>query len=236
MRKLPLLIAGALVLALGTAGIAQAFTQNMDVRVQKTKAGTKKKPRAIGTLTVDLSVDVAPTDPPFATTQTVIHFDKNLVFNYKRFPTCTEAQARAGVAVCRRADVGGGTAEAFLSGARLAIDVDTFNGPRGQFLLKLSGGTSGLLVGHLRPDRGPFGSKLVVNIPEELQRPGPGLVATLTKFFTQVSGSKTARKGKKRYPYIGLKGCSGGRLRFKGDFTFTDGSKQIKRDTVACRK
>jgi hypothetical protein len=234
MRKLPLLIASALVLALGATGIAQALDskQNMDVRVQKTKAGTKKKPRGIGTLTVDLSVDVAPTDAAFATTQTVIHFDKNLVFNYKRFPTCTEAQARAGLAACRKADVGGGRAEALLNGARVPITVDTFNGPRGQFLLRLSGGTSGLLVGHLRRDRGAFGSKLVVNIPEELQRPGPGLVATLTKFFTQVTGSKRS-KGR---PYIGLKGCSRGKLRFKGDFTFTDGSRQIKTDTVRCRR
>jgi hypothetical protein len=36
--------------------------------------------------------------------------------------------------------------------------------------------------------------------------------------------------------YVALKGCSAGKLQFKGDFVFTDGSKQSPTSTTACKK
>jgi hypothetical protein len=47
---------------------------------------------------------------------------------------------------------------------------------------------------------------------------------------TSVGGSA------KGTPYVALKGCSGGKLNFKGDFVFTDGSKQSPTSTSACSK
>ena len=97
MRKyLSLALAGALILALGTAGVAQAVNshQSVAVKLAHSKAGTAAKPKSVGKLTVDMKVALDPSDPAFATRSAVIHFDKNLVFNSAKFPSCTEAQAR----------------------------------------------------------------------------------------------------------------------------------------------
>ena len=94
MRKLPLLVVGVLALALGVAGIAQAVNSKQGMKVSLSKNSVKKaKKGGVGTFTVALSLTTDPSDPPFATSTTVVHFDKNLVFNYKKFPTCTPSQA-----------------------------------------------------------------------------------------------------------------------------------------------
>ena len=50
-------------------------------------------------------------------------------------------------------------------------------------------------------------------IPENLIQPLTGITATLLNFSTSVGGTA------KGVPYVGLKGCSGGKLKFKGTFT-----------------
>ena len=105
MRKtLALAITGALILVLGVAGVAQAVNsqQTIAVKLAHSKAGTASKPKSVGLLTVDLKVAKDPADAPFATSKTVIHFDKNLVFNGAKFPSCTEAQARTARRRARR--------------------------------------------------------------------------------------------------------------------------------------
>jgi hypothetical protein len=87
-----------------------------------------------------------------------------------------------------------------------------------------------VIVGKLAADSGAFGRKLVVTIPANLQQPLTGLYATLTSFLTTVGGTA------KGTPYVALKGCSGGKLQFKGDFVFTDGSKQSPTSTASCTK
>jgi len=57
-----------------------------------------------------------------------------------------------------------------------------------------------------------------------------GVLATLTEFITSVSGTA---KGK---PYVGIKGCSGGKLNFKGTFSYTDGTSKDATTTVKCSK
>ena len=84
MRKtMALALAGALILSLGTAGVAQAVNshQSVAVKLAHSKAGTAAKPKSVGALTVDMKVALDPSDPAFATRSAVIHFDKSLVFN-----------------------------------------------------------------------------------------------------------------------------------------------------------
>ena len=101
-------------------------------------------------------------------------------------------------------------------------------------LLHVTGNTplkiDSVIVGKLSPDSGAFGRKLVVGIPANLQQPLGGVYATLTSFVTSVGGSA------KGTPSVALKGCSGGKLKVKGDFVFTDGSKQSPTSTTACTK
>ena len=238
MRKsMALALAGALILSLVTAGLAQAVTSHQSVAVKLThgKAGSAAKPKSVGALTVDMKVALDPSDPAFATRTAVIHFDKNLVFNSAKFPSCTEAQVRSGAPACAKAKVGSGKAAGLAVGQQQDLTVTAYNGPGGKAVLLHVTGSKPLkidsvIVGKLNPDSGAFGRKLVVAIPANLQQPLTGLYATLTSFVTSVGGSA------KGTPYVALKGCSGGKLQFKGDFVFTDGSKQSPTSTTACTK
>ena len=111
-QDLSLALAGALILALGTAGVAQAVNshQSVAVKLAHSKAGTAAKPKSVGALTVDMKVALDPSDPSFATRSAVIHFDKSLVFNSAKFPSCTEAQVLSGAAACAKAKIGSGKA------------------------------------------------------------------------------------------------------------------------------
>jgi hypothetical protein len=191
--------------------------------------------KSVGALTVDMKVALDPSDPSFATRSAVIHFDKGLVFNSAKFPSCTEAQVLSGAPACAKAKVGGGKAAGLAVGQREELTVTAYNGPGGKAVLLHVTGSKPLkidsvIVGKLVPDSGAFGRKLVVTIPANLQQPLSGLYATLTSFLTTVGGSS------KGTPYVALKGCSGGQLKFKGDFVFTDGSKQSPTSTAACTK
>jgi uncharacterized low-complexity protein len=238
MRKLPLLFACAIALALGVAGIAQAVNskQSMSISLAKNKAGTPKAPKDIGKLTVDLAVAVDQTDAPFATKTTTLFFDKNLVFNSAKFKSCTEAQVRAGAAACNAAKVGSGIAQANALGQQENLTVKAYNGPGGKsLLLRVQGQTplviDSVIIGKLVNGSGAYGKKLVVTIPDNLQQPLTGVYATLTRFKTTVGGVQ------KKVPYIGLKGCPASKkLQFKGDFVFTDGTKQSPSTTAACKK
>jgi len=236
-KKLVLATAGALILVLGTAGLAQAVQsgQTLNVKLAQGKAGTAAKPKSVGTLTVDMGVNVNPADAPFATKSAVIHFDKNLVFNSAKFASCTEAQARADAAACAKAKIGSGSATGVALGQTQKLSVKAYNGPGGKSILLHVVGSQPLsidtvIVGKLQADSGAFGKKLVVAIPANLQQPLTGVYATLTSFLTKVGGTS------KGVPYVGLKGCSGGKLKFKGDFVFTDGSKQSPTSTASCKK
>jgi hypothetical protein len=182
-----------------------------------------------------MKVALDPSDPSFATRSAVIHFDKGLVFNSAKFPSCTEAQVLSGAPACAKAKVGGGKAAGLAVGQREDLTVTAYNGPGGKAVLLHVTGSKPLkidsvIVGKLVPDSGAFGRKLVVTIPANLQQPLSGLYATLTSFLTTVGGSS------KGTPYVALKGCSGGQLKFKGDFVFTDGSKHSPTSTAACTK
>jgi uncharacterized low-complexity protein len=236
-KNLSLALAGALILALGTAGVAQAVNshQSVAVKLAHSKAGTAAKPKSVGALTVDMKVALDSSDQPFATRTATIHFDKNLVFNSAKFPSCTEAQVLSGAAACAKAKVGSGKAVGLALGLQQNLAVTAYNGPGGKaVLLHVTGSQplkiNSVIVGKLNPDSGAFGRKLVVTIPANLQQPLTGAYATLTSFKTTVGGSAHGT------PYVALKGCSGGKLNYKGDFVFTDGSKQSPTSTGACTK
>jgi hypothetical protein len=236
-KSIALALSGALILSLATAGVALAVNSKQSVAVKLThnKAGSTAMPKSVGKLTVDMKVAVDPSDAPFATRSVVVHFDKGLVFNSAKFASCTEAQVRSGASACAKAKIGGGKAAGLALGQREDLTVTAFNGPGGKaVLLHVTGNTplkiDSVIVGKLAPDTGAFGRKLVVTIPANLQQPLGGVFATLTSFVTTVGGTA------KGTPYVALKSCSGGKLKFKGDFVFTDGSKQSPTSTAACTR
>jgi hypothetical protein len=247
MRKVALICATAVAGALGVSAVAGAVTgpQSVDVKLQNNRAGSSSTPRSVSKLTVTTGTPITPGEAPWAATRAVIHFDRNLVFNPRNFGTCSITQIRQDATRCSSTSkVGTGSAKATVfSGPAVAANVTprvtAYNGPRSAsgnpqiFLLVVEPqfNVRDVMTGVLKPDTGRYGRKLDVAIPTKLQNAGlPGITISLTQFVTSVGGT---RRGT---PFVGLRGCTGGRLNYKGDFTFTDGTRLSDTSTGTCRR
>jgi len=234
MRKVAFAAAVAALATVGIAGPAYAVNADQTVAVKTTpsKAGTKKKPKRIK---MKVTTTTTPKDDTaFATKKAVIFFDKNIVFGGAKFKSCTAAQVQQSEASCPAGSkVGKGTAQGKALGITQNLTVTAFNGPSGKSVLLHVVGSSPLAIdsvidAKLSKASGKFGYKLTVPIPDNLQQPIPGTYATLTQFITTVDGTA------KSTPYVGLAGCSGGKLNFKGVFDYTDGTSQTATSTQKC--
>ena len=207
MRKVAMLAAVAVTGAFAVAGVAQAVDaeHKLVVRTTPTKA-------------------------------TTVHFDKNLVFNGSKLKSCAKSTVQSDQTKCpSESKVGTGKATGVALGQTENLTVTAFNGPGGNKLELHVVGNAPLVIdsvieGVLKSDTGKFGKKLVVKIPENLQQPLTGVFATLTDFQVTLKG-----KGSTKKPYyIGLKGCSGGKINMKVDLTYTDGTSQSATSTTPC--
>jgi hypothetical protein len=251
MHKLMLVAAATVVAALAVVGVASAVdaTQAIDVTITNNKAGTKSKPKSIGKLNVVTTTTPGPGSPAgtFATNKAIIFFDKNLVFNAKAFKECKPSNPSAPVgsdvkSKCASAKVGAGKAAGQATiGAQEALTVTAYNGALTKagsanrwFYLHVEGSSplviDSVIAATLKRATGDYGYKLDVPIPANLVTPLTGVTATLLNFSTSVGGTA------KGLPYIGIKGCSGGKLKFKGTFAYTDGTSKTATDTAACKK
>jgi hypothetical protein len=238
MKKLAIAVMGALVLAAVGAGVSSAVDPEISVTasVSPTKHGTKKKPKKVK-LVVKLKTVKKEGDPPFAASGTVVHLDKNLVFNGKALKSCSRQQVLDNDTKCPKGSkVGQGVAAGTALGITENLTVKAYNGPGGNKLELLVDGTTPLAIhsvieGLLQKDSGKYGKKLVVAIPANLQQPAPGAYATLEQFDTTIN----AVAGKKKAPYVGLGGCPADKLlAFGVDYTYTDGTSKSTTGTAAC--
>lgn len=247
MRKVAIMAASCAAI-FGVVSVAQAIEadQGLKVVVSGAKKGTKKKPSAVKLTVTTLTTGKGATpDGTFGTTNAVIHFDKSLVFNYKKFPTCTEVQVNADASKCAKGSkvsVDGPSSQAQAQGGpgpsaiKAHPAITAYNASGGQLILKLTSPTgefnaTGTIVATIEKDKGSYGSKLVVPIPKAYYDQF-GLKITLQKFGALISG-KTKVKGK-TVPYVASTGCKKA-LKFAGDFTFTDGAKLSAKTTAACK-
>src|SRR3954453_1924028 len=246
MRKVALFCVALFVGALGVTAVASAIqgNQTVSVTLQSNRAGTKAKPRSVSKLTTTTATTIVAGETPFAATSATIHFDKNIVFNSSKFPSCSQAVVQQNNASCPKGSkVGTGSAQSTLfSGTAVAGNpaptVTAYNGRGGKLYLLVintAPAVRAVMVGSLRPDSGKYGRKLVVAIPGVLQNGGlPGLTITLTQFKTSVGGTFRGT------PFVALRGCTGGKLNYKGDFTFRDVNGAVSTKTATstgtCRK
>jgi hypothetical protein len=237
MRKVALVCAAALVGALGITAVASAIqgTQTISVKLQNNRAGTKAKPRSVSRLTITTATTPVAGEPPFATRRAVIHFDRNLVFGTSKFANCRKSVVQTNPARCPSGSkVGGGSAVARLStGGQVTPTITAYNGPNGRKIFLLvkepTFNVNAVLDGTLKTDTGKYARKLDVAIPANLQNVA-GIVITLTQFTTRVGGTA------KGTPYVGLRGCTGGKVSFKGDFFYTDNTNKSATTTATCRR
>ena len=239
MRKVALICAAAMVGALGVAAVASAVqgTQTVSVSVQSNRAGTASKPRSVGRLNVVTSTSIVAGEPPWAATAATIHFDRNLVFRSSAFPKCAQAVVQQDDSRCPAGSkVGSGAAQSTLfSGTAVsgtpAPTVTAYNGAGNRLFLLVvnrSPAVRAVMVGTLKPDTGRYGRKLdIPAIPPVLQNGGfPGLTISLTRFQTSVGGTFRGT------PFVALRGCTGGKLNYKGDFRFRDNTGAVSTTTA----
>lgn len=238
MRKFMLLAVASVVAALGIVGVASAIngTQEIKIKLENSKAGTSSKPKSVSHLTVTTTTTPAPGDPAFATKQAIIYFDKNLVFGGSAFKNCSTTSPSSIDTTCKSAKVGSGSAKGSALGQTENLTVKAYNAQKGKGLYLHVQGSSPLVIdavmpGKLQKATGQFGNKLVVTIPDNIQQPVTGVYATLTEFITKVGGTASGK------PYVGLKGCpSTKKLKFRGTFTYTDGTSKTADYTSSCSK
>jgi hypothetical protein len=239
MRKVALLVTAVAVACFGVVGVSSAINgkAGLKMKVTPSKKGTKAKPANIKLFT-DVITTPAADDQPFATKTTVVHFDKNLVFNGSKLKQCPQATVQADQTKCPSGSkVGTGKATGNALGQTENLTVTAYNGPGGNKIELHVVGSAPLVIdsvieGVLKSDTGKFGKKLVVKIPENLQQPLTGVFATLTDFQVTVKATSASK-----VPFIGLKGCpSNKKLNFKSDLTYTDGTKKSATTTTNCSK
>ncbi len=240
MRRISLLALVVVAAALIPASSAFAInsTQLFKASVSPAKKGTKKKPTAVTLKVRPYFADITPdAAAPFATKFANVFFDKNIVFNGKKFPSCTQAAtlSSGGSSCPTGSKVGKGTAAGEALGLIEKLTVDIYNGPGGKKVELLVRGSSPLVInsvieGTLTKQTGKFGYLLKVPVPDDLQQPAPGAIATLTDFDTTIKATY------KKTPYIGLAGCTAKKLNFGYTGEYTDGTKSKEIDvTQACK-
>jgi hypothetical protein len=242
MKKLAILATGALALAGIGAGVSSAVTPTLGIsaKVTPTKHGTKKKPKKVK-LVIKLATTPNGTDPAFAADSTVVHLAKELVFNGKALKQCSATQVAQDDTKCPKGSkVGQGVAAGSALGLTEHLKVTAYNGPGGnklELLVAASDSSQPLPIhsvieGVLSKDSGPYGNKLTVNIPADLQQPAPGAYATLTQFDTTIN----AVSGKKKKPYVGLVSCKTKKMQFGVDYHYQpDGTSMSATTTAPCK-
>jgi hypothetical protein len=252
LRKFALIAIAGATLGLGaTAPAALAGPEQFvfDVKTSSARGGTATRPRA-QRLTTEFNLQgPAPTQQTqYATTRSVIHFDRRFRFNYRRFTrTCAVATVLNNPSSCpRQSRVGSGSGEALnyaTPGQPSPLEMRAFQGPRQKLLIRVStdfpAPVTGVIEGTISRSTAPYGFKLTARIPgpaEEargygnLVNPLGDITPTLTKFLLTTGATFRGR------PYIQSTGCTARRWRFKADLTFNDGTRASDTDTVACRR
>ena len=139
MRKtMALALAGALILSLATAGLAQAVNshQSVAVKLAHSKAGTAAKPKSVGELTVDMngrarSFRSVVRDPlgrdPLRQGPRLQHARSS--------PAAPRRRSAPAHAACAKAKIGSGKAAGLAVGQREDLAVTAYNGPGGKAVL-----------------------------------------------------------------------------------------------------
>jgi hypothetical protein len=231
-----------------SAAIAGETVSGPDGNTQSIEASVSpktlyKKTASPATLSVDVKTGSS-TGIPSPAVHDVIDFDQNLTLATKGLPTCnasllqntsTEAAEKA----CGKAKIGSGSATTLLPLGTLYTEptvVTAFNGvPQGgkPVVLLHAYGTSPLqttliLVGTVSNlGKEGYGPRLDVTIP-----PIAGGVGVITDFNVKISKSWTY-KGKKM-SFITAKCPASKKLKYRGAFTYGDGTTIDASTTQAC--
>ena len=250
LRKTPLIAVGlAATLALGGTAVAQddaAPGHDLQTSVSPAKAGTKKKPKNVAT-----SLEISNNEKAGTTVKTIeIDFPKTIRMNTKGFKICSQdtIETEGPTACPKNSKLGTGTAAAVINPkstmpAPINFKNTFFVGGKKKlhiYLEQTDGSVRKVLIGKIGKAGGKYGQKLTIQIPGDLQQPGPGVFSALTDIETKLKG--TTGSGKKKHGFFESIGCKGGLYDFQTKLFYAPNpnppaaSKAEATDTVDCRK
>jgi hypothetical protein len=226
LKKVALIATAVVAMLCMTAVAVGQYTLPVNVqmtgKVTPTKAGTKKKPKR-STLSFNVTVNK---EARVTAREIVLFTPRNVKLNFTGFRFCPASQIAAeGVASCKKgSQLGTGAATAVLGPRQLPLNfsVRIFAGSKNELSLYLAqqGGTvTAALRGIISSAGAPFGQKVTIAVPNDLQQPAPGLFSSITGISGKVGGT-ASRKGK-RYNAVSSNGCPRDRVhRFGVRLTF----------------
>ena len=236
MKRIALTAMAALIALAVAVSPASAQTetvmsvQKFTAKVSPSKAGTKKKPRAISLTANPYFDDISPDlgrEVQFATVNANVFFPKGGVYNGKQFPSCSSATVFQDEKLCPKGSQIG-SAKGFGKGLGLDEEVvGKFFNDKGNTVL-LVVGDSPLIIREIVPatltklSDPDFSYKLSVSVPRNLQSPAPGVIAAVMRFQSTVP-VQYVKKGKKKIPLLASTQCPAGgwKFRYQADYTTT---------------
>lgn len=243
MFRISCVLPGAVTAVLCAVGVAQAApVQDFDITAKPSKVSTPSKPKSVtlrfrtGTRETDAGVQ-----PPI-TAAAAIFFPAGARWNGHLFPSCSgpSISAAKSTAECPpRSIIGRGKAAGIAPGPVTQNDLTivALNGGRNRVNLFVEGSSplriQSNLEGRISPASAPYGLKLAVDIPQNLQEPAPGVPIAITNFEVQV-GASIRRKGVTR-GLMEIYRCTGS-WRAQGRFSYRGGTTVRVDDRMACTK
>ena len=223
------LIALAVAVSPATAETVQSV-QKFTAKVSPSKAGTKKKPKAVSLQANPYFDDIAPDlgrEVQFATVNANVFFPKGGVYNGKFFPSCPSTTVFQDEKLCPKGSQVG-SAKGFGKGLGLDEEVigKFFNLPGGKGTTLLVTGESPLIIREVVPaslttlSGGDYSYKLSFSVPRNLQSPAPGVIAAVMRFNSTIP-VQYVTKGKKKIPLLASTSCppGGWKFRYQADYT-----------------
>jgi hypothetical protein len=217
LRKYLIAVIAALA-ALAVASVAVAADSDITAttKITPSKAGTKKKPKAVK-ITTFIKNNVEGTTAE----KIEIDFPKTVKISGKGLTACKLSAIQAnGPAACpAKSKAGTGLSHAVVGPDRVPLnfDVTAFVGGKNLviFYIKQQGGTvTKALQGKISKASGKYAQKLVITIPPDLQQPAPNLYAALTDLNT------TLKLTKGKNSLVTTTGCKKKKHTFGNKLTF----------------
>jgi hypothetical protein len=209
-------------LALAAVAIAQApVVTTITGKVTPTSGGTKKKPK-------NASVEVAVTvnrESNVTADQIVFMIPQTIKLSGKGFKYCPATKINAeGTKSCPAGSkVGTGSAVAYAGSTRIDYAITIYAGSPNEIAMYLAGNVSvPALRGIISSAGAPYGQKITVDIPPQVQQPIGGLYSAITSVSAKlgpatgkttvtkkvrVKGKLRKRKVKVTTYFAGLMGC-----------------------------
>jgi hypothetical protein len=220
-------LAVAATLAMAAVAVAQYVLPVVTITEASVtpKGGTKKKPKN-ATVKVGFTVN---RESNSTADQIIFNLPANVRLSGKGFKYCPATKinqpgAGGGVKSCPKGSkVGTGSAVAYAGNTRIDYAITIFAASKNEIALNLAGNvTVPALRGIISAAGAPYGQKITIEIPPQVQRPIAGLYSAITETHATIgpatgkvtatkkvrrNGKLVKKKYKKTVPFVGLTGC-----------------------------